>query len=350
MAKSKRREESEEEEEEEFEDEREEEVSDDDEEDARKGRAGGSRQRKGKGKRAPGNAFIDDAAEEDDDEDEGVRRVKRSRFIDDIAEVDEDEEDDDYEEDGVDDLIANEAEDVAAEEDFIARRRRDADLAAARDQEVNPEALAQWISEKYAGQSYFAEGDVEEGGAVAQQALLPTPTDPKLWVVRCAEGAERETVVCLMQKSYDLAAKNAPLLIKSALCHDHLKGYFYVEALRESHVTEALTGLRAVFHSKKPRMVPLGEMTAALATAAPKRRALAPDAWVRFRAGAYKGDLAQVLRVEGDRATVRCVPRLDYAALGAKARGEEEAKGRGGGSKLRPRARPFSAEEAGAQG
>ena len=36
-------------------------------------------------------------------------------------------------------------------------------------------------------------------GGVSQQLLLPTPADPKLWVVRCGEGQERETIICLLQ-------------------------------------------------------------------------------------------------------------------------------------------------------
>ena len=52
---------------------------------------------------------------------------------------------------------------------------------------------------------------------------MPTNSDPKLWVVRCGEGQEREAVVCLLQKCYDLAKKGTPLLIKAAFCQDHLK-------------------------------------------------------------------------------------------------------------------------------
>ena len=58
---------------------------------------------------------------------------------------------------------------------------------------------------------------------MSQQLLLPTPADPKLWVVRCGEGQEREAIVCLLQKCYDLANKGQPLLIKAAFCQDHLQ-------------------------------------------------------------------------------------------------------------------------------
>ena len=35
---------------------------------------------------------------------------------------------------------------------------------------------------------------------VDQQARLPSVRDPKLWIVKCRTGKERETAVCLMQK------------------------------------------------------------------------------------------------------------------------------------------------------
>lgn len=71
----------------------------------------------------------------------------------------------------------------------------------------------------------------------ARQALLPTTADPRLWVVQCRPGREREAVMQLLQKSYTLAERGAPIAIRSAVCHDHLKGYFYVEADKESHVS-----------------------------------------------------------------------------------------------------------------
>jgi hypothetical protein len=40
----------------------------------------------------------------------------------------------------------------------------------------------------------------------------------------------------LLQKAYTLADRGTPVAIRSAVCHDHLKGYFYVEADKESHV------------------------------------------------------------------------------------------------------------------
>ena len=53
--------------------------------------------------------------------------------------------------------------------------------------------------------------------------MQPTPQDPKLWLVECKTGAEREAVVSLMQKTIELALKGTPLAIKSVFTQDHLK-------------------------------------------------------------------------------------------------------------------------------
>jgi len=68
---------------------------------------------------------------------------------------------------------------------------------------------------------------------VAQQALLPQHTDPKLWLVHTKPGAEREAVQCLLQKGVDLALRGVPLQIKSAFTQDHLKVRAYGGALRQ---------------------------------------------------------------------------------------------------------------------
>ena len=43
-----------------------------------------------------------------------------------------------------------------------------------------------------------------------------------------------------------------------------MQGYLYVEAHKESHVTDATRGLRIIYHSKGARLVPLKEMVSAI--------------------------------------------------------------------------------------
>lgn len=51
-------------------------------------------------------------------------------------------------------------------------------------------------------------------------------------------GHEREASIGLMQKFMDMDMQGKPLLIKSAIALDHLKGYLYVESEKEAYVRE----------------------------------------------------------------------------------------------------------------
>ncbi|KAK6114992.1 hypothetical protein DH2020_007261 [Rehmannia glutinosa] len=218
----------------------------------------------GKTKRKRGRSdFIDDYAEEDDEEEEddddedygggasarGGKRHRKaaSEFFDEEAAVDSDE--DEEEEEGEDDFIDTGA-DIPDEDDRRIHRRP---LLPREDEQEDVEEIERRIQERYA-KSLNVEYD-EEATDVEQQALLPSVRDPKLWMVKCAIGREREVAVCLMQKSID---KGPEMQIRSVIALDHLKNYIYIEADKEAHVREA----RA-------------------------------DTWVRMKIGIYKGDLAK---------------------------------------------------------
>ena len=44
----------------------------------------------------------------------------------------------------------------------------------------------------------------------------------------------------------------------------NIQGYLYIEAHKESHVTDATKGLRIIYHSKGAKLVPLKEMVSAI--------------------------------------------------------------------------------------
>lgn len=292
--------------------------------------------------------FVDDAAEEDEDD----RRQKRNRFIDDIADVDEEEDEEEGDYEGIDDLFEEGEAPTAADLAEVRRAHREADRKLAEEEDLNPEEIQKYIKERFGKQRYAAAalGENEfETTEVRQQTLVPTVKDPKLWVIKCVENMEKELCICLLQKSYDFAARGTPLLIKSVFCQDHLKGHIYVEAYKEAHVRDALKGLRGVFHSKPPRLVPLNEMVDAVTVPQKHTRSIVPGSWVRMKSGVYKGDLGKVLAVEqgSGRATVQLIPRLDYAAMAAKQNDPKPAKGfPKAAKKNRPPARTFNPEEA----
>ncbi|CAD6337286.1 unnamed protein product [Miscanthus lutarioriparius] len=204
------------------------------------------------------------------------------------------------------------------DEDVRGSRRHSIPM---RDEEEDIDEIERQVRERYARSTHIEYG--EEAAEVEQQALLPSVKDPKLWMVKCAIGHERETAICLMQKYID----RSDLQIKSVVALDHLKNYIYVEAEKEAHVKEACKGLRNIYSSAKITLVPIKEMADVLSVES-KSVDLSRDSWVRMKLGIYKGDLAKVVDVDNvrQRVDVKLIPRIDLQALASKLEGREAVK------------------------
>ncbi|CDY61565.1 BnaCnng37990D [Brassica napus] len=253
----------------------------------------------------------------------GARGKKRkpsgSIFIEDDVIVDDEEEDDDDVENG---FIEHGEADLGAE-DVVGRHRHFHEPAAFRSR-VGAEEYLDFMQEKYSNPrtEYDDDDDDYEDEAlteVDQQALLPSVRDPKLWMVKCAIGREREVAVCLMQKAVD---RGSDFKIRSVIALDHLQNFIYIEADMEAHVKEAIKGMRNVFANHKILLVPIREMADVLSVRS-KTVELARDTWVRMKLGIYKGDLAQVVDVDDvrRRVTVKLIPRIDLQLLADKQEG-----------------------------
>nr|XP_043635617.1 putative transcription elongation factor SPT5 homolog 1 [Erigeron canadensis] len=274
----------------------------------------------------------DDEEEDEDDEDYGGGRSRRggggkaskkapsgAGFFELEADVDSDEEDED-DSGAEDDFIVNERVDPHDEEG--ARRMHHRPLLSREDDQEDVEALERIIQERF-GRTR-TEYDDDDATEVDQQALLPSVRDPKLWMVKCAIGHEREVAVCLMQKCID---RGSELQIRSAIALDHLKNYIYIEADKEAHVKEACKGMRNIYTGSKILLVPIKEMTDVLSVES-KAIDLSRDTWVRMKIGTYKGDLAKVVDVDNvrQRVTVKLIPRIDLQALANKLEGRDVVK------------------------
>lgn len=93
-----------------------------------------------------------------------------------------------------------------------------------------------------------------------------------------------------------------PLQIKSVVAPEHVKGYIYVEAYKQTHVKQAIEGvgnLRLGYWNQQ--MVPIKEMTDVLKVVKEVAN-LKPKSWVRLKRGIYKDDIAQVPGREGGQA------------------------------------------------
>ncbi|RCV20769.1 hypothetical protein SETIT_4G084400v2 [Setaria italica] len=312
-------------------DDEEEDEEEDYEEEARRGKAsrggGGGKAGGGGRKRSREDNFIDDSAIEDEDEDDedddgGARPRKKGGggvrgFFDEEAQVDEDEEEEE-EGEGEDDFINDAGADIPDEDVVRVARRHSMPM---RDEDEDIDEIERQVRERYARSTHIEYG--EEAAEVEQQALLPSVKDPKLWMVKCAIGHERETAICLMQKYID----RSDLQIKSVVALDHLKNYIYVEAEKEAHVKEACKGLRNIYASAKITLVPIKEMADVLSVES-KSVDLSRDSWVRMKLGIYKGDLAKVVDVDNvrQRVDVKLIPRVDLQALASKLEGREAVK------------------------
>lgn len=288
--------------------------------------------------------------EEEGDESEEVeeRPGKKSRpfnanpFLDIEAEVDDDEEgeeDEEYDDEGfVEDGGAPVTIDTSIYRRSLPRKE---DTRSA-------EEIARDLTRRHRNYTEPEDEveDFEEEGTnrIKQQSLLPSVKDPKLWMVKCKIGKERQLVVSLMQKYLDTEGTPEALSIKSAVAPDHLKGYLYVEAEKQVYVEQAIKGLRNL-QQWGVKMVPIKEMPDVLAVAT-QHVVLKRGDWVRIQRGLYRGDLGQVYEVDEGRGqvTVKLIPRLEYKK-------QEPPQDKDGKRKraIRPPARFFNPDESNAK-
>jgi transcription elongation factor SPT5 len=212
-------------------------------------------------------------------------------------------------------------------ESAVARMRREADEARRRREK---EKSAQEIAAEYEarGDEYVHGGDFSAledqmagDSATArqyyQQANLPSREDPKLWLIKCKDGAETDIMIALVNKYIAVAESGQPrLAILSAVCP--CKGMIFVEAYRDSQVKTAVAGISDLY-SWKPgsiNMVPLDEMPAVMRVTS-ERKLYKKGDYVRVTRGPYKGDPARVVdtRDNGKSVLVRLIPRVNFSAF-----------------------------------
>ncbi|KAG0202381.1 transcription elongation factor spt5 [Mortierella sp. GBA30] len=261
----------------------------------------------------------DEEDEEDEDEADNVsRRHKKQKrninpFLDMEAEVDDEDEDEDEDDDEYgagDGFIADEQDEAA--EATRASKHLDLDRRRREEDDVDLEEQAARFKERYGRRDYAPrrafQGQQED---IPQQLLMPDVQSPHLWMVRCKPGKEKDLVFSLMRKFFDTEYSAQPLEISAAFSRESLKGYVYIECMRQANVQAALNGLNNVFASKLT-LVPIKEMTDVLKVRH-KESELRPGTWVRVKRGKYAMDLAQILDIadSGDTAKVKLIPRLD---------------------------------------
>ena len=189
------------------------------------------------------------------------------------------------------------------------------------DEGMDAQAIEDYYRDRYnedtAGLAHFGDGGEEMSDEITQQTLLPSvKKDPNLWMVKCVLGTERETVLRLMSKviAYQNSSEHEPLQIRSIVAPEHIKGYIYIEAFKQSHVKTAIEGVTNLrLGQYNQQMVPFKEMTDVLRVVK-EQIGLKPKQWVRLKRGLFKDDLAQVDYVDTaqNQVHLKLIPRIDY--------------------------------------
>ncbi|KAL7748461.1 transcription elongation factor spt5 [Sorochytrium milnesiophthora] len=260
---------------------------------------------------------VDDDDDEDDDEPGRPRKRQRAAnmFLDVEAAVDEDEDEEEVEDEEEAGFIDREDHVEGDAEEYLsvnARSQRDVDRRFTEQSDAALAEIAADMDRRYKKSASAARRFVESGSA-PQHLLVPAAQGPKLWMIRCKPGKEKDIVFNLMRKYFDREYSAAPLKLHSVFCRDDLKGYVYIEADVPAHVQEALDKMNGLYMSKMT-LVPVKEMPDTLTiNKKDEASSILEGGWVRIRRGKYANDLAQVLQTSdtGDLVTVRLVPRLD---------------------------------------
>ena len=280
--------------------------------------------------------------EEDSEEEEEARPRKKKRrkgglrgsdFI--LRDVDVgEEEDEEYaaggaEEDlGLDRNERAEAERAQKEAAAMKQARRRPEFFQ---ENMSEDQLEDYFQKKYGQREAAATRDDDDEGYevfddISQQGLLPSTKDPNLWIVRCRMGEEKNTTLLLMRKFLSMEESEEPLEIKSVVVKEHLKGYIYIEAFKQTHVMQAINGISAL-SQYNVSMVPIKDMVDTLKVVK-NVPTLKKKAFVRLKRSVYKDDLAQVewVDVPANLVHLRLVPRIDMSRKRGALRDQDDAK------------------------
>lgn len=257
------------------------------------------------------------------DSEEEYSRKKRKRkanpFLALEAEVDHDEDDDDdEEEEEEEDFIENDPSEQYKMPSLKLERRVDEPSYE------EMERIGASMERKY-GRSSRRQHTADRTQQ-PQQLLLPSVRDPKLWMIRCKEGREKDIVMTILRKRMEQSRQSKrfqtdargvnfkQMKILSCFSREDLRGTIYVEANVAAHVTEALEGVSGVY-MRNSVLVPVKEMVDVVSIKKKDKTAeLLRKEWVRVKRGKYQGDLAKIIDVSdaGQQCTIHIVPRLSF--------------------------------------
>ncbi|OUC39990.1 hypothetical protein D917_04430 [Trichinella nativa] len=207
----------------------------------------------------------------------------------------EDIHDEESPEEGMEDE-AREAEEALAVARLYERRRHRAQIW----KDMTEDEINQYFKNKYS-RSYNTSASIDESiyDDITQKGLLP-----------CASLCY---FVILLDESFSFLFQ--PLLIKSIIVKEGLKGMIYIEAYKMPHVMRAIEGVSTLYKNNV-RMVPIKE-TPDVFKVIKDTSALKPGVFVRVKRSVYKDDIAQVDWVDLSQKSIhlKLIPRIDYTRM-----------------------------------
>lgn len=71
---------------------------------------------------------------------------------------------------------------------------------------MSEEQIEEYFKQKYGNQANGAQTTFEESDCfgISHQALLPCVKDPRIWILKCRVGDERDIVLKLLRKTFGL--------------------------------------------------------------------------------------------------------------------------------------------------
>ena len=142
-------------------------------------------------------------------------------------------------------------------------------------------------------------------------SMLPTFSDPSLWIVKWKITKEYLCALSLMNKVFELKRRGQQTNILSVTVSDEVEGVLYIEAFKEKHVKEGIKGMRDIYQSKISQ-VPRKEMHKVYEMDDASKVLIKKGMFVRVKCGLYSGDLAKVEYVkERSKGIIwRLIPRI----------------------------------------
>lgn len=188
--------------------------------------------------------------------------------------------------------------------------------------DMNPEEINRYYEEKE--RSYEDEVDEEK-----EIAFLPSSKDPKIFVVKCNAGKEKEACVSLQKKFFELRKADQEISIFSASAVDKIPCCVFIEAFQEMHVRIACDGLLAL-KKDTVKVIPSKEVRDIFMPDPIRNIKLKPNSFVRVKNGLYMSDLGLVEDVDPGKAVaiIKLVPRMLGAEHGniKKYTGNEDSR------------------------